>query len=166
MLKSVPIIAAATVVIAACASQVAVVDTAEAAPPVETAAAETTSDPRGPALNGLTEVKPSDISPNFEKDTVIGLNAIVRRSLDVVEAYDALSLPGGDASIPLEADQFSALEDMQARAKAAVVDINAEARRLSTSGEVHNAAILAGMVEFVTDVESEISASLARAEVR
>lgn len=66
-----------------------------------------------------------------------------------------------DAPAPTLEAQRALLEDMDARAAVALTDIAAAAARLEASDEVYNAAILAGMVDFVTDVDREISAALA-----
>ncbi|MEO0981408.1 MAG: hypothetical protein AAFX03_02020 [Pseudomonadota bacterium] len=144
-----------------------------AAPPTDAAAVdpapviETTADTRGAALNGLTEAQPSDFSPAFERDTVIKLNSIVQRSLDTIDAYDELRRAarasdegGADESGSIEPAQLAALH---AQAEEALGELNAEAERLRASDEVFNAAILAGMIEFSSDVEAEIASALAAA---
>lgn len=154
---------------------------AETAPvPSLPADALETPDSRGPATNGLTEVTPSDIAPSFERDTVIGLNAIVSRSLETIEAYDDLrreirraeriqdedeaesGLSIDDAEPALTSEEaLSQMEELKAKSAAALADLTTEAERLKASNEIYNEAILAGMLEFATDVDNEITATLA-----
>lgn len=130
----------------------------------EVAQATVTEDgfPSGESLNGLKEILPSDIEPTFTKETVTKLNAIVRRSLDTIDAYDELRRTvKADRSLLEAPDTKAALTEMDTVAKAALADMESEVARLEASDEVYNPAVLAGMVTFVTKVEAEVEATLA-----
>lgn len=113
--------------------------------------------PSGESLNGIKEILPSDIKPTFTKETVTKLNAIVRRSLTTIDAYDELrrEVKGDPSKGDLQSTKDE-LAEMDTTAKAALVDIEAEVERLEGSDEVYNEVVLAGMVRFVKDVEAEI----------
>lgn len=114
--------------------------------------------PSGTADNGLTEVLPEDIAPTFTKATVTKLNAIVRRSLNAIDLYDELRRDVKAAPKKHGMDQTQdALASMDAEAKSALKDMQAEVKRLEASDEIYNAVVLAGMVTFVTRVEAEIA---------
>lgn len=165
MMKFLPL-GALALLLAACGDS-PTADTTPSAPDaaVEVADVEVASAGQAEEINPDIDVDvPENYSPAFERDTVIGLNEIVRRSLTVIEEYDAMkrsiSRATEAAPAPSVDEQRALLEDMDARAAQALEDITADAARLEASDEVYNAAILAGMVDFVTDVDREVSAAL------
>ena len=100
----------------------------------------------------------------FEGDRVIGLNAIVRRSLDVSREFDAAA-PGIRAAVDAAAaggDRAAAeaglrkIEDFYGRAKAALDDMVKAEEELKASGEYYDDSIFYGMMKFVTDIETEL----------
>ena len=102
--------------------------------------------------------------PAFEKDTVIKLNAIVRRSLDTANAYTAeirairaavaADADGADAETKAAAqDGLEKLDAWYAEALSAQHDMNGAVAELEESGEDYSEEILAGMVQYVNDVE-------------
>lgn len=117
--------------------------------------------PSGESLNGIKEVLPSDIKPTFTRETVIKLNAIVQRSLDTIDEYDALRLKVRDDPERYSSEDLKeTLTGMDVEAKAALKDMEAEVARLEASDEIYNAVVLAGMVRFVKDVEEEIETAV------
>ena len=118
--------------------------------------------PSGESLNGIKEVLPSDIAPTFTRETVIKLNAIVQRSLDTIDEYDALRIDVRDEPERFSPEELKeTLAGMDVEAKAALKDMEAEVTRLESSDEIYNAVVLAGMVRFVKDVEEEIETAVA-----
>ncbi|MEM1153314.1 MAG: hypothetical protein AAGI44_04180 [Pseudomonadota bacterium] len=115
-----------------------------------------------------------DINAAFERETVIRLNAIVRRSLNAVRDYDAdinaIRRKHADslldeATAEQRAEATANLSKLRAWVQTtslAVSDMNATVLKLEASDETYNAAILAGMVRFVTTVADEISTEHAR----
>ncbi|MFN3960206.1 MAG: hypothetical protein ACK4NP_09865 [Parvularculaceae bacterium] len=104
----------------------------------------------------------------FEGDRVIGLNAIVKRTLDVSREYDR-SITGiraaadKAAAADATADDRAAAEDglkkveaWHGEAKAAFDDMKRAEADLLASGEYYDPGIFAGMVKFVTDIEAEL----------
>ncbi len=119
------------------------------------------SDRSRPVVYGKNEAR----SP-FERETVIRLNAIVQRSLDAINEYDgrradiiaaADAAAGGDEDARVKAKEGEAfVSGLYDRAKLALDDFKTAENDVKTSGEDYNAAILAGMVTFVTKVEAEL----------
>ncbi|MEM6580940.1 MAG: hypothetical protein AAF699_06695 [Pseudomonadota bacterium] len=111
----------------------------------------------------------SDIKAAFERETVISLNGIVRRSLIVIREYDAeinairiqhTAAMRQEATEAQRADARANLMKLQSWVGAtslAVRDMNTAVLKLEASEENYNAAILAGMVRFVNTVAEEIS---------
>ena len=127
------------------------------------------------AVDGVTRQKfvelfPSDLKPAFTQNTVVKLNAIVRRSLDAINEYDEIikdvrvavdkvvtenAVPDLKEQAGQKVAQITVLDQAS---KSALSDMMAAATELRNSDEVFNRAILAGMVDFVEDVEREIAA--------
>lgn len=102
----------------------------------------------------------------FEKDTVIRLNAIVKRTVDALDQFDrlypefALARQSGDAArVAAIATQFAALEQQTIAARA---EFLAEKEALIARGEEHNAIMLATMEQFVVEAPEEIASAIAR----
>jgi len=119
----------------------------------------------------IVELLPEDFKPAFTRETVIKLNAIVRRSYDVIDEYDAIiddvrgaveqavSTEMAEQETPEEAEQkIAQITTLAERSKHALSDMMAAVKKLKASDEEYNTAILAGMIDFVEDVEREISA--------
>lgn len=109
-----------------------------------------------------------DVRSPFTRETVIRLNAIVARSLAAIDEYDA-NIKSIRASIDASVGASATVEDRSAaeagvkkvaalydQAKLAYDDMRGAENDLKSSGEEYNAAILAGMVGFVVDVENEL----------
>jgi hypothetical protein len=104
----------------------------------------------------------------FEGDRVIGLNAIVERTLNVSREYDrnivgiraaAEKAAAADATAEDRAAAEDGLKKVAAwydEAKAAFDDMKRAEADLLASGEYYNPGIFAGMVKFVTDIETEL----------
>lgn len=100
----------------------------------------------------------------FEGDRVIGLNAIVRRSLDVSREFDDAApairaavdaaAAGGDR-IAAEAG-LKTIAELYDRAKSALDDMVKAEAELKASGEYFDDAIFYGMTKFVADIETEL----------
>ena len=114
------------------------------------------------------EIGLEHLRPAFTRDTVIRLNAIVARSLETIREYDgeivglrqAVDSALVDGATPdAHTEAIASLERLGAfeeRAKRALHDMRGAVGQLEASGERYNEAILAGMVDFVEDVESEL----------
>lgn len=94
----------------------------------------------------------------FEGDRVVGLNAIVRRSLDVSKEFDAAAevraaATSGDRTAAEKA--LATVAALHARAKSALDDMLKAEAELKESGEYYDAVIFAGMMKFVADIEAE-----------
>jgi hypothetical protein len=117
----------------------------------------------------FVELLPKDFKPAFTRETVIKLNAIVRRSYNVINEYDAVIEKTYSSVMQIsksEADQqkitetkqqVSVIQNLEQRSSVALSDMMSAVGVLKRSGEEHNKAILAGMIDFVKDVNQEIS---------
>lgn len=135
-------------------------------------AQQMTQDPSSQNFEHIVELLPEDFKPAFTRDTVIKLNAIVKRSYAVIREYDeltkALEKQKPSTSKTLSAEQLKALvqhkltvtDSLEKRSKAALADMIQAAKLLKASDEHYNAAVLAGMMTFVKDVEREVSGVL------
>ncbi len=122
------------------------------------------------ARKKIVELLPEDFQPAFTKETVVKLNAIVRRSFDAINEYDdnikkirtvvSESAKSGASKESMEMAQqkLAHVKVLNEKSKAALKDMMAAATELRNSDEIYNKAILAGMIDFVEDVEREISA--------
>ena len=110
----------------------------------------------------VTELTAENFHPAFTKSTVIKLNAIVSRSLDVINEYDSIiGSAKSNSSEMTEQDtavQFERLRELSVLSKLILADMLVAEKELKASDEVYNSAILAGMKDFVSDVEREVSA--------
>lgn len=124
----------------------------------------------GGVTREFVELFPEDLQPAFTQSTVLKLNAIVRRSLDAISEYDEIiqdvriavekavssqAIPGLKERAQEKVAMISVLDES---AKSALKDMQAAATELRNSDEVYNSALLYGMMDFVEDVEREISA--------
>lgn len=126
------------------------------------------------ARQQIVELLPEDFRPAFTRETVIKLNAIVRRSFDAINEYDneikdirnsvaeAANSGATTASKMAAKAKMSTITSLEQRSKAALTDMKAAEKELRASDEHYNAAILAGMIDFVEDVEREISAQTSK----
>jgi uncharacterized membrane protein len=117
----------------------------------------------------FVELLPKDFKPAFSRETVIKLNAIVRRSYDVINEYDAIiertynnvmQASKSELNQQHQADtkqQILVIRNLEHRSNLALSDMMSAVEILKKSGEEHNKAILAGMVNFVKDVNKEVS---------
>lgn len=114
------------------------------------------------------ELGVEDFRASFERDTVIKLNEIVSRSLAVIREYDAsikqiradvqsATAEGAAAESRAVAETgIGALAGLYDRSKIALDDMGTAVTELKASGEFYNEVILAGMIDFVEDVEREV----------
>ncbi len=115
------------------------------------------------------ELFPSDIKAPFTQETVTKLNEIVRRSYDAINEYDDViegirvsvkkasskqTVPGLKQRAEEKVEKIYSLDEAS---KTALTDMVLAAKELRGSDEVYNAAILEGMMQFVEEVEREIS---------
>lgn len=116
------------------------------------------------------EIETADVGAPFERATVVKLNAIVRRALTAIQAYDgaidAVRAAVDDAAGPKASaaarrraeDGVRTIADFHARAAAAQRDLHRAANEIEASGEKYDADVLANMVAFVDTVERETAA--------
>lgn len=105
----------------------------------------------------------------FTQKTVLKLNSIVQKSLDIIEQFDkeipeiredidAYKTENKEAGARIEADKALArLADMHDRSKNVFTEMKSAEAQVIASGEVYNDAILAAMVGFVEDVKLELA---------
>lgn len=117
----------------------------------------------------IVELTPSDFKPAFTKNTVIKLNKIVARSLDVINEYDAVidsvrtaietKITGSETakSTALLEQEIAKINALAQQSKLILGDMKTAEHNLKLSGEDYNTVIFAGMMTFVKDVEKEIS---------
>jgi hypothetical protein len=120
-----------------------------------------------PELKTEFKIGGSEGRSPFVGDRVIGLNAIVQRSLDVSREYDklapgiravvekAVSASGTAADRAAAADAVKSIEAMHEAAKAAYDDMAKAKEDLLASGEYYDEGIFAGMAKFVGQIEKE-----------
>lgn len=107
------------------------------------------------------ELFPEDFKPAFTREVVTKLNAIVRRSYNSINEYDTNSQQIDNAK-ELSEQQLAKINKLAENSQSALRDMIAAVKELEASGEHYNAAILAGMMDFVTGVEKEITAQQSR----
>lgn len=112
----------------------------------------------------IVKITPDKFQPAFSKETVIKLNGIVSRQLNVIDEYDAVMSKARKAmkdSTDIQKTQLSQYSDiidaLSQRAKINLKDMTAAKKELIASEEKYNEATLAGMMTFVTNVDKEIS---------
>lgn len=122
------------------------------------------------ARKQIVELLPQDFKPAFTRETVIKLNAIVHRSFDAINEYDSnvrsfrqaveesTKTDASEEAKEMAQKKLVQLDALMAKSKAALTDMMAAKTELENSDEEYNKAILAGMVDFVEDVEREITA--------
>lgn len=123
---------------------------------------------------GAVEI--NQMQPFFTQDTVLKLNAIVRRSLTAADAYaeqiknireSVATVANADASeeaLKLAASGVEKVNEWHSAANAAMKEMDAAAKALRASDEVFNENLLAGMIAYCHKVEAALekeSASLA-----
>jgi hypothetical protein len=108
---------------------------------------------------------PEGYQPLFQQETVLKLNAIMRRSMAALEVLDRLNLllpevrQSGDAARIAEiTKQLKAIEE---QAVVAHTDFLAEKQALIAREEPYDGPTLAAMEYFVTEAPKEITATLA-----
>lgn len=109
------------------------------------------------------ELSRENFHPAFTKNTVLKLNAIVSKSLDVINEYD--SVMGQVRRVkktPIEeqnlSNEIERINQLSSQSKQILSEMLLAEKALKDSDEVFNRAILAGMVDFVSDVEREVTA--------
>ncbi len=109
--------------------------------------------------SALVEINLKDIKPAFTRNTVLELNAVVSKQLEVIDEFDRIKSETATTNL---VDQRTSknyelkISDLSERAdenREALLEIKT---RLDSIGENYNRATLAGMLNFVTDVKSEI----------
>lgn len=102
----------------------------------------------------LVEQSPSDFKPAFTKETVIKLNGIVSQQLEVIDQYDAMKGAKNND------ENMAKLIELEIRAKVNLGNMISAEKQLIESGETYNKATFAGMMDFVKDVQRELSAKV------
>lgn len=124
----------------------------------------------GNADREFIELSPSDIKPPFTQKTVLKLNAIVRLSYDAINEFDRIleetrstisdvanSNDNTVTSTKNAQQKVKKIHELDQVSKSALEDIMSAANKLRNSDEEYNNAILEGMIQFVEEVEKEIS---------
>lgn len=116
----------------------------------------------------IVELLPKDFRPAFTKETVVKLNAIVKRAYAVINEFDATTRSlqssltqtnSGPEQVSAITKKHTALVDaLNQRAKAALSDMDKAVETLKASNEYYNPAVLSGMRTFVQKVHDEVSA--------
>lgn len=104
----------------------------------------------------FVEQELDDIESPFTRETVLKLNSIVGRSLSAINEFDQVRSTAGVADNHDPSRLLAVYEELSAKASAAQVDMGQESSRLVSSDEHYNEEILAAMVYFVSQVDSEI----------
>ena len=151
---------AAPLLAAVALTAVAGCDRAAAPPPAAPVAATevppiAAAPPAPEAPAGFAEQELDQLASPFTERTVLRLNAVVARSLAVVDRFDRLRDSPGPGVGPLE--------ELAAEATAARAAMDGAEADLRRSGEPFNEAILAAMAGFVREVEQEVREELAAA---
>lgn len=113
-------------------------------------------------------VELDQMQPFFTQDTVLKLNAIVRRSLTVADAYAeqikgirlsvaaAAKADADEDARELAANEVEKVTNWHSAANVAMKDIDAAAKALRASDEVFNENLLAGMIAYCHNVEAAL----------
>ena len=96
------------------------------------------------------------LSSPFTKERVIMLNAIVRKSLDIINEYDGVRRAYEKSDGKSTSDFQVKLKEFSKKALAVREEMAEAKKDLVSSGEKYNEAIFAGMVKFVHDVDNEL----------
>ena len=110
----------------------------------------------------------AQLSSPFTKERVITLNAIVRKSLNIINDYDGLRRSfekSKETATVKSKDQFrKKLKEFSQKAANVRKEMAAAKKDLLESGEKFNKPIFAGMVKFVSDVDNEIRRKIKKME--
>jgi hypothetical protein len=131
----------------------------EIAPPRPSNAQSANAKPGDP-LSALA--KDGTAKSSFPKGAVERLNAIMRRSKNVIDTFDKV-IPGiREASKAGKGSAGKAeLEKLYGEAKSANADLIAEGKKLDATGEYYDVVIFSGMTLFAGKVEKELEEEIA-----
>lgn len=137
---------------------------------------------RGEGNSALKAAKPGDpmspfnadgsVKPAFERETLLRLNAIMRRAKDTVDKYDQIrsgieklvadaeAAPGDTAKLAKARKGVEEVRALQAEAIAARKDLSEEGQKLVDSKQWYDQVVFSGMATFATRVESEFAEDL------
>jgi hypothetical protein len=113
---------------------------------------------------GNFTLKEYQFNSPFTKETVLKLNAIVRRSKDAIDDFDLLRKEYDDKGGLSGEKALASLQEFSGRAVAARDDMEKAVSELKESGEDYSREALAGMVKFVQQVDDEIQREIRRIE--
>lgn len=145
--------------------------TAISAVGAQTAAPSTTGQPTRtppPVREKFVEQGAADVGSPFTKPTVLKLNAIVRKSKNIIDRFDhdvpairaavaAGAKPGAAKAARARATtSLDALATLSERARINLAEMKRAERGVRTSGEKYNDTILSAMVAFCVDVDTEL----------
>ena len=123
------------------------------------------SEARAAEEREFTAIELDAMRPAFAEDTVIKLNAIVRRSLNTANEFTSSvrairasvnAAAGEQATEAMKAEALRGIDQINGwhnRALNAQTDMDTAVGELKASSEIYNEEILAGMVKYVNDVE-------------
>ncbi len=104
--------------------------------------------------------------PAFTKETVIKLNAIVRRSLDAMDTFDDLVPELASAKASGDSARAAAITkqmgELEATTIAARAEFATEKEALLARKEEHNKIVLDAMEQFVVEAPGEIAEAIAQ----
>ncbi|MBA4048682.1 MAG: hypothetical protein C0476_09100 [Sphingomonas sp.] len=121
-----------------------------------------------PVREKFVEQGPDQLSSPFTKATVLKLNAIVRKSQVIIDEFDldipairkavaAGAAPRASSAARARANtSLASLATLASRAQVNRADMQRAERQVRTSGEKYNDTILAAMVAFCVDVDTEL----------
>jgi hypothetical protein len=137
---------------------------------------------QGEGNSALNAAKPGDpmspfnadgsIKPSFEVETLKRLNAIMFRTKETIDKYDAVrpgieklvadakAAPGDSAKVAKARKGLDEVRALQAEAIAARKDLEVEGQKLVDSKKWYDQVVFSGMATFVTRVESEFADDL------
>ena len=155
------IIFLAVLTLAACSDQKSETPVASTAPVTEaTTENQVSAEGRTDRAAEFIELEADDVDAPFTRERVLQLNAIVQRSLDLINEFDAQLPEISQTVLEGSTDEATAaigkLEDMSVRSAGIVADMAEAETDLIASGEKYNDAILAGMIGFIDDVDKEL----------
>ena len=155
IMKIIPVLLS-SILLVACAEKAAETDTISSAAQPGKIEQEARQKPNAE----FVELGEDEVDAPFTRERVIQLNAIVRRSLVLVEEFDdqvpAIRTSVADGTDAEAEAAMAKLQAMSERSKAVIADITAAEKDILSTGEKYNDAILAGMVGFIDDVDKEL----------
>jgi hypothetical protein len=116
------------------------------------------------ATKPLGEAAPEGYKPPFTQETVVKLNAIMRRSIDTLDEFDRLNDDLAKARESSDATRIAEINkrfgELEQLATAAKTDFMAEKEALIARKEYYDTSVLAAMEYYVDQAPGEIAEAL------